>query len=163
LDYRWLPANLPALHNTALLLLHIAAHKGRTSRHNVLELSREGARDLRNGAWQVVPMRDTKEVRASPAPILGRQSHPCGLPQPRRPSVSRCDRGVTSADGVSSRGGPPRFCLAVSRWRPRAFGIDLLSLQQKRRGSVLVALTETSIFSLTISRASRRAARFRPA
>lgn len=29
LNHRWLPAKLPALHNTALLLLHIAAHKGR--------------------------------------------------------------------------------------------------------------------------------------
>src|ERR1700722_720982 len=32
LNHRWLPAKLPAPHNTALLLLHIAAHKGRSSK-----------------------------------------------------------------------------------------------------------------------------------
>ena len=55
---------------------------------------------------------------------------------------SRIPRLVTSSDFATSNGGvsslpcdTPRFCLAVSRWRPRAFGIDLLSLQQKRRRS----------------------------
>jgi len=69
----------PRSAQNSIILLHIAAHKGRTSWYNVLELSCEGARDLRNGAWQVVPMRDTKEVRASPAPILRRQSHPAAF------------------------------------------------------------------------------------
>jgi hypothetical protein len=33
LDHRRLPAKLPAPHNTALLLLHIAAHKARASKN----------------------------------------------------------------------------------------------------------------------------------